>query len=108
MRASRLQAISYWHRHSLRIEGHVTSIRIESPFLAVLQCLACRADVTINALLLRLHQDYLCQHRKFRSNTCFTSYLRVHCLLETLTVYEGYLDNSLDPRSSLPTKKTEK
>lgn len=62
---------------SLRMEGMVTSIRLENRFWAVLEEIAERDDLNVPQLLHQLHNESIDEGHDLGN---FTSFLRVCCL----------------------------
>ena len=61
---------------SMRIEGVVTSIRMETFFWNILQEIACRDEMTVNQLVTKLYLESLDADHDVGN---FTSFLRVCC-----------------------------
>jgi predicted DNA-binding ribbon-helix-helix protein len=74
---------------SLRIQGCVTSIRLEKEFWSILQEMAEAAECTTPELLNTLYTEV---HQNFGEVLNFTSFLRTSCTI--------YLTRKQDPHSS--------
>ncbi len=62
---------------SVRLGGHVTSIRLEAMFWTVLEEIAAREDQSVGRFLSKLHDEVLAFDRHSQN---FTSLLRCACL----------------------------
>lgn len=63
--------------HSIRLQGAVTSIRLENLFWQVLGEIAQRDGLSTNQLIARLYDEIVRQRGQIDN---FTSFLRVSCL----------------------------
>lgn len=63
---------------SMRLNGHCTSIRLETAFWRVLADIATREGLSVPQFVSRLHSEVLERHGEARN---FTSLLRCACLL---------------------------
>jgi len=67
------------HRHSLRLDGHVTSLLIEEVFVDALHKIAKHNNVTFNALIKTLHDTHQKQEAAQTKRNSFASFIRVFC-----------------------------
>lgn len=80
---------------SLRIDGVVTSIRMEAFFWNILQEIAFRDDLAINQLITKLYLESLDADHDIGN---FTSFLRVCCTRYLSMVADGHIQrDSLQP-----------
>ncbi|MEG3765421.1 ribbon-helix-helix domain-containing protein [Alteromonas sp. 14N.309.X.WAT.G.H12] len=80
---------------SLRIDGVVTSIRMETFFWNILQEIAYRDDLAINQLITKLYLESLDADHDIGN---FTSFLRVCCTRYLSMVADGHIQrDSLHP-----------
>jgi len=63
---------------SMRLNGHCTSIRLESAFWRVLEGIATREGMSVPQFVSKLHDEVLELHGQTRN---FTSLLRCACLI---------------------------
>lgn len=63
---------------ALRLSGHMTSIRLEAAYWAILDEMAAREGMTMSRFIGRLHDEVLDWHGEVKN---FTSMLRVTCTL---------------------------
>lgn len=78
---------------SVRLAGHVTSIRLEAAFWEVLEEIAADQGMTLGRFLTVLHDEVLEEHGEV---TNFTSLLRCACL-----TYAGSIRHDPDARKRL-------
>lgn len=84
---SRLDPKGYAARtRSVRIGGHVTSIRLEAFYWEVLEEIADAESMSLGRLLTALHNDVLACHGEVRN---FASVLRCSCLIYEQEQAEG-------------------
>ena len=76
--------------HSLRIQGCVTSIRLEKEFWSILDEMALEADSTTPELINVLYDEV---HQNFGEVRNFTSFLRTSC-----TIYLARKSSSTETR----------
>lgn len=71
---------------SVRLGGHVTSIRLEASFWATLEQLSAAQGVTLGRFLTKLHDEVLELHGDVSN---FASLLRCACLVYVGTLRQG-------------------
>ncbi|MBU2978136.1 ribbon-helix-helix domain-containing protein [Alteromonas sp. C1M14] len=87
---------------SLRIDGVVTSIRMETFFWNILQEIAFRDDLAINQLISKLYLEALDADHDIGN---FTSFLRVCCTRYLSMVADGHLQrDSVHPLVDMDAK----
>lgn len=75
--------------HSLRIQGCVTSIRLEKEFWSILEEMALKEGQTTSELINVLYSEI---HQNFGEVRNFTSFLRTSC-----TIYLAHKSNTIEP-----------
>ena len=80
--------------HSLRIQGCVTSIRLENEFWSILEEMALEADSTTPELINVLYNEV---HQNFGEVRNFTSFLRTSC-----TIYLVRKSSSIETKQENP------
>lgn len=83
---------------SLRIDGVVSSIRIENMFWDLLDEIARRDGMTVSQLITRLYHESIDAGHDLGN---FTSFLRVCCTRYLSLISQGEIDRSNKPLSAL-------
>ena len=93
-----------WNSHtkSLRIDGVVSSVRLELFFWNTLEEIAFRGDMTVNSLITKLYFESIDEGHDLGN---FTSFLRVCCSRYLSLMAMGQLSSSLN--ESLQTVQAE-
>ena len=93
-----------WNSHtkSLRIDGVVSSVRLELFFWNTLEEIAFRGDMTVNSLITKLYFESIDEGHDLGN---FTSFLRVCCSRYLSLMAMGQLSSSLN--ESLQTVQVE-
>ncbi|GAA6179093.1 ribbon-helix-helix domain-containing protein [Shimia sp. NS0008-38b] len=90
------------HTRSFRMDGMVTSVRLEELFWRTLETIGARDDLTVPQLLHRLYNESLDAGHDVGN---FTSFLRVCCLRYLELQKSGYVPDSAHVAlSSLPAR----
>jgi predicted DNA-binding ribbon-helix-helix protein len=94
-----------WNSHtkSLRIDGVVSSVRLEHFFWNTLEEIAYRDDMTVNSLITKLYFESIDEGHDLGN---FTSFLRVCCSRYHSLIAIGQLSSSLtEPLQTVQAKK---
>ena len=78
---------------SLRVDGVVTSVRLENFFWDVLEELACRDGMTVNQMISKLYLESMDAEHDISN---FSSFLRVCCGRYLSMTSDGLLQRDLD------------
>jgi len=81
------------HTRSLRIDGVVSSVRLEQFFWNALEEIAFRDDMTVNSLITKLYFESIDEGHDLGN---FTSFLRVCCGRYFALMAQGELSSSLN------------